>query len=183
LNSKTLARWSPVLTLAAVGILAGCSQTMKSPDVSANIRTALDQAGLKRVSVNQDRDKGVVTLGGHVEADGDKANAEAIARSIVGNQVVSDQIAVVPPGAERDARAINSDLDKGIEQNLDAALIAGKLRDGVNFAVKNHVVTLTGEVDSQSKRREAERVAGSVPNVQQVVNELQVKNQKATSSE
>jgi osmotically-inducible protein OsmY len=45
------------------------------------------------------------------------------------------------------------------------------------------VVTLTGEVASQSKRREAERVAGAVPNVQQVVNELQVKNQKATSPE
>ena len=143
MNSKTLARWSPVLTLAAVGILAGCSQTMKAPDVSGNIRTALDQAGLKSVSVDQDRDKGVVTLGGHVEADGDKANAEAIARSIVGNQVVSDQIAVVPPGAERDARAINSDLHKGIEQNLDAALIQSKLHDGVEFAVKNHVVTLT----------------------------------------
>jgi osmotically-inducible protein OsmY len=45
------------------------------------------------------------------------------------------------------------------------------------------VVTLTGEVDSQSKPREAESVAASVPNVQQVVNEFQVKNQKATSSE
>jgi osmotically-inducible protein OsmY len=37
------------------------------------------------------------------------------------------------------------------------------------------VVTLTGEVDSQSKRQEAGKVAASVPNVQQVVNELQVK--------
>ena len=144
---------------------------------------ALDQAGLKKVSVTQDRDKGVVTLGGHVAADGDKAQAEAIAKSIAGGQVVSDQIAVLPSGAESDARAMNSDLDKGIEQNLDAALIQSKLHDGVKYAVKNHVVTLTGEVDSQSKRREAERVAASVPNVQQVVNELQVKNQKATSSE
>ena len=180
---KTLTHWPALLTVAAAVVLAGCSQTVKAPDVANSVRTALDQAGLKKVSIDQDRNKGVVTLGGHVESDGDKAQAEAIAKSIAGGQVVSDQIAVVPPGAERDARAINSDLDKGIEQNLDAALIAGKLRDGVNFAVKNHVVTLTGEVDSQSKRREAERVAGSVPNVQQVVNELQVKNQKATSSE
>jgi len=115
--------------------------------------------------------------------DGDKAQAEAIAKSIAGGQVVSDQIAVVARGAESDARAINSDLDKGIELNLDAALTAGNLHDGVKYAVKNHVVTLTGVVDSQSKRRAAEGVAASVPNVQQVVNELQVKNQKATSSE
>jgi osmotically-inducible protein OsmY len=53
----------------------------------------------------------------------------------------------------------------------------------VKYAVKNHVVTLTGEVDSQSKRRAVAGVAASVPNVQQVVNELQVKNQKATSSQ
>jgi osmotically-inducible protein OsmY len=44
------------------------------------------------------------------------------------------------------------------------------------------VVTLSGEVDSQSKRAQAQTIASSVPNVQQVVNELQVKNQKATSS-
>jgi hyperosmotically inducible protein len=97
--------------------------------------------------------------------------------------VVADQIAVLPSGAESDARAINSDLDKGIEQNLDAALILNKLYDAVKYAVKSGVVTLTGEVDSQTKRRQAATVAAAVPNVQQVVNELQVKNQKATSSE
>ena len=47
---------------------------------------------------------------------------------------------------------------------------------------KNEVVTLTGDVDSVSKRAHAQDVAASVPNVQQVVNELQVKAQKATSS-
>jgi len=36
---------------------------------------------------------------------------------------------------------------------------------------------------SQSRRDQAERVAASVPNVKQVVNDLQVKNQKATSSQ
>jgi hyperosmotically inducible protein len=183
LNMKILTHWPVFLPIIAAGILAGCSQTMKSPDVSDNIRKSLDQAGLKKVSVTQDRDKGVVTLGGNVAADGDKAQAESIARSLAGGQVVADQIAVVPLGAESEAKAINSDLDKGIEQNLDAALIQSKLRDRVKYAVKNHVVTLSGEVESQAQRREAEKAAASVPNVQQVVNELQVKNQKATSSE
>ncbi|MGA2194097.1 MAG: BON domain-containing protein [Bryobacteraceae bacterium] len=178
---KSLANWHACLTVVAVGILAGCSQTAKSPDVSDNIRRALDQAGFKKVSVNQDRDKGVVTLGGHVDADGDKAQAEALATSLAGGEVVADQIAVLPVGAESDARTMNSDLDKGIEQNLDAALIQSKLHDGVNYAVKSRVVTLTGEVDSQSKRGQVASVAASVPNVEQVVNELQVKNQKASS--
>jgi len=52
----------------------------------------------------------------------------------------------------------------------------------VKYEVKNNVVTLTGEVDSQSKRARAQNVASAVLNVQQVVNELQVKKQKASSS-
>jgi osmotically-inducible protein OsmY len=180
---KTLAHWSACLAVAAAGTLAGCSQTGKSPDVAASIRVALDQAGLKKVSVDQDRDKGVVTLGGTVAADAEKAQADTLARSLAGSEVVADQIAVLPVGAEHDARAMNSDLDKGIEQNLDAALIQNKMHQGVKYAVKSGVVTLTGEVDSQAKRREAANIAGSVPNVQQVVNELQVKKQKASSSE
>jgi hyperosmotically inducible periplasmic protein len=180
---KTFTSWSACLTMAAVAILAGCSQTVKSPDISDNIRKALDGAGLKNVSVAQDRDKGVVTLGGKVEADADKARAEALAKSFANGEVVADQIDVLPVGAEADTRTMNSDLDKGIEQNLDAALIQAKLHDGVKYAVKSRVVTLTGEVNSQATRREVARVAGAVPNVQQVVNELQVKNQKASSSE
>lgn len=179
---KTL---KPYLSLLAVvvGTLAGCSTgSTKSPEVSGKIRTSLDQAGFKQVSASQDRDKGVVTLSGNVASDRDKFQADSIARSVAGSQVVSNQIAVIPPGAESDARTVNADLDKGIENNLNAALIQTKLHDGIKYAVKNHVVTLTGEVDSQSKRARAEEVAAAVLNVQQVVNELQVKRQKATSS-
>jgi hyperosmotically inducible protein len=180
---KTLTNGPAILVVVAAGILAGCSHTTQTPDITQNIRQALDQAGLKTVSISQDREKGVVTLGGHVTSDGEKGQAESIARSVASGQVVADQIAVLPLGAERDARTMNADLDKGIEQNLDAALIQSKLHDRIKFTVKNRVVTLMGDVDSQSKRRDAEQVAAAVPNVQQVVNELQVKNQKATSSE
>ncbi len=172
-----------LLAVAVAGALVGCSTTStKAPSVSDSVRSSLDQAGLKDVSVNQDRDKGVVTLSGHVPADSDKAQAESIARSLAGPQVVSNQIAVIPPGAESAAKNINSDLDKGIEGNLDAALIQERLQKQVNYAVKNQVVTLTGNVDSEAKRARAQTVASTVPNVQQVVNELQVKEQKASSS-
>jgi hyperosmotically inducible periplasmic protein len=171
-----------LLALLVVGTLAGCSTSTKSPDVSDSIRKSLDQAGLKAVSVTQDRDKGVVTLSGNVAADADKAQAESIATSIATGQVVSNQIAVVPPGAESQAKAVNSDLDAGIEKNLDAALIQNKLHKGVKYDVKSGVVTLTGEVNSESKRAQVAQVASTVPNVQQVVNELQVKGQKATTT-
>jgi hyperosmotically inducible protein len=172
------------LALLAAGILAGCSQTStKSPEVSDNIRKSLDQSGFKSVSVSQDRDKGVVTLGGQVASENDKSQAESLAKSLATGQVVANQIAVVPVGIEKDAKAVNSDLDDGIEKNLDAALIQNNMHDDVKYEVKSNVVTLTGEVNSQSKRDQAGTVATNVPNVKQVVNDLQVKNQKASSSQ
>jgi len=175
-----------VTALAAllIGTLVGCSNTTpKSPDVSDAIRKSLDErADLKDVSIKQDRDKGVVTLGGHVTSDGAKRDAESIARSSAGGQVVANEIAVIPAGFESDAKTVNSDLDKAIDKNLDAALIQSGFHKDVNFGVKNGVVTLKGAVNSQAKRNQVASVASSVPNVQQVVNEVQVKDQKATSN-
>jgi hyperosmotically inducible protein len=179
---KKLKQYIIILMLIAVGSMIVCSRTStKSADVGDNIRKSLDQAGLKVVSVTQDRDKGVVTLSGNVATGADKAQAESIATAIATGQVVSNQIAVVPSGGESAAKAVNSDLDAGIDKNLDAALIQNKLHQGVTYDVKSGVVTLTGEVNSQTKRAQVEQVASTVPNVQQVVNELQIKDQKASS--
>ena len=171
-----------LLPLMLVGALAGCSETNKSPDVTDNIRKSLDQAGYKDVSVSQDRDKGVVTLTGTVPTESDRSQAEAIAKSGAGSQVVADQIAVRPPGNESDAKTVDADLDKAIEKNLDAVLVKNKLKNDVKYDTKNGVVTLTGEVRSQARRAQVEKLAASVPNVKQVVNELEVKSQKASST-
>lgn len=168
--------------LLALCSLSACSRSAdKAPDVSSAVRQSLDQAGLKDISVSDDRDKGVVTLGGHVATEDAKAQAEAIAKTMAAGQVVANQVAVIPPGAESDAKTINSDLDKGIDKNLHASLVASRFDSQVKYDVKNRVVTLQGEVDSQAKRAEVAKVAAAVPNVEQVVNEVQVKNQKATS--
>lgn len=169
-------------TLLVFGSIVGCSSaSRKSPDVTDSVRKSLDQAGLHDVKVSQDRDKGVVTLTGQVPTDADKAQAESVAKSIAAGQVVSDEVAVVPPG-NNDVNSVNSDLDKAIEKNLDAALIQHRLNKDVSYDVKNGVVTLKGDVNSQARRAQVEKVANSVPNVQQVVNELQVRHQKASST-
>lgn len=175
----TLLVW---ITLIAVGLLAGCTSTVTSVDASKSVRRALDAAGLKVVTVKHDHVKGVVTLGGHVASETDKAQAEMLAKQLAPGQVVAVEIAVTPPGLEKDAKAILSDLDDGIEKNLHAALIAARMQDFVKYEVKNAVVTLAGEVNSQERRAMAESIAMGVPYVKQVVNTLQVKNQKATST-
>jgi hyperosmotically inducible protein len=170
-----------VFPLLVAGMLSGCSSN-KAPDVTDNIRKSLDQAGFKDVSVSEDREKGVVTLTGNVPTDSDKQQAESIAKSNAPNLVVADQISVRPPGNESEAKAVDSDLDKAIEKNLDATLVKHRLKKDVKYDVKNGVVTLKGDVPSQAKREQVEKLAASIPNVRQVVNEIEVKGQKATST-
>ena len=99
---KTFKALGSLAVVVALGsFAAGCStSSTKSPEVSDRIRKDLDQAHYGDVSVSQDRDKGVVTLTGHLPSDGDKAQAESIAKSDATGQVVADEIAVVPPGAD-----------------------------------------------------------------------------------
>src|SRR5215467_13127173 len=92
---------APAVFAAALLLAAGCGQQQaKAPDVKDNIKQGLEQAGLKDVSVSQDRDKGVVTLAGTVANDADKSQAESIARAAATGQVIANQIAVRPPGEE-----------------------------------------------------------------------------------
>jgi hypothetical protein len=116
---KTTKLFLSLLALLALGSMLGCSASAKSPDVSDSIRKSLDQAGLKSVSVSQDLDKGIVTLSGQVTSENDKSQAESLAKSFAGTQVVADQIAVVPVGVEKETKAMNSDLDQGIEKNRE----------------------------------------------------------------
>jgi hyperosmotically inducible periplasmic protein len=174
---------STALVAVAIALTLACSdKSAKAPDVSNDIRQSLDQAGLNDVSVSQDRDKSVVTLTGKVSSDDDKARAETIAKSIAGSEVVSNEIGVRPEGDASTAKKVDSDLDSGIDKNLDAMLIQHKLKKDVSYDVTNGVVTLKGDVPSQSQRASVEKIAGQVPNVKQVVNELEVKHQKATST-
>src|ERR1700690_3024529 len=100
---KVLKPCLTALALVLAGTLVGCSATAtKSPDVADGIRKSLDVANLKDVSVSQDRDKGVVTLAGHVAANSDKSQAASIAKSLAGAQVVSNQISVIPPASAKD---------------------------------------------------------------------------------
>jgi len=179
-TSKTVAI---ALIALAIALTVACSERPpKAPDVTSDIRHALDQAGLTDVSVSQDREKSVVTLTGNVGNDDDKARAESIARSIAGSQVVSNEVGVRPSGDQSTAKKVDADLDSGIDKNLEAMLVQHKLKRDVKYDVTNGVVTLKGDVPSQAQRSSVEKLAEQVPNVKQVVNELEVKHQKATST-
>jgi osmotically-inducible protein OsmY len=181
-NSKRiLPIFVALLVLSVVGSQVGCQQN-KSPDVKDNVKQSLNQAGLRDVDVSQDRVKGVVTLSGSVASDADKSQAESIAKSIASGEVIANQISVRPPGNESIAKDVQSDLDRGIEKNVDAALTKHKWNHEIRVDVKNGVVTLKGKANSKAERAQVEKVVSQTPNVDQVVNEIEVGSEKATSS-
>jgi osmotically-inducible protein OsmY len=162
-----------VCLVGALGV-AGCDREgAGSPDVTENIEKSLDQANLDDVTVDQDRDKGIIRLGGDVASDSEKAHAESIAKAAAPRDTIANEIRVLPAGMERRANDVLDDLDAGIENNLDAAFTKADI-DGVTHRVETQVVTLTGSVASAAERTRIEKLAAAVPNVKQVVNEIEI---------
>lgn len=178
MRTKLIALLTALFFILALAV--GCSQNRANqPSVKESVERSLDQANLKDVNVDEDRDKGVLTLKGEVKSEEAKAQAEEIAKANAGNMIVANEISVRPEGMENEARKVHSDLDEGIEQNISAAFTANKLDDQhINVNVEEGVVKLQGDVDTAAQRQMAEKLAAKVPNVKQVVNELEVKGRK-----
>jgi hyperosmotically inducible protein len=173
-------------TLAALllSVALGCSSEKAStPDVKDQVSKALANAGYNDVKVAVNNDKELVTLTGDVKTQEDKEKAESLAKTTAAGFVVSNEIGVRPEGVESAAKKIDSNVDDAIEKDFKAVIIANRLdNQHIRFDAKNGVLTLKGNVDTPDQRTQVEKLAASVPNVQQVVNELDVKGAKRRSS-
>jgi hyperosmotically inducible periplasmic protein len=139
------------------------------------VKNALLQADLKDVSVSEDTSKNTITLGGSVHSDEAKTRAANIAQASAGSRIIANEISVEPVGNEGEAKKMESSLDDGIENNFKAVLISKGLdKQSIRYSAKNGVLTLKGSVKSSTQRQEAQELAKNTPNVQQVVNEIQV---------
>jgi hyperosmotically inducible periplasmic protein len=170
-------RWSvfvlAVMALALVGV--GCSR-QSHVSYKDSVKNALEQADLKDVTVSEDEDKNTITLGGVLHSEDAKNKAGEIAKSVANTRVIANEISVQPVGAASEAKDIASDVDGAIEKNYKAVLIANGLnKEHIRFDSKNAVVTLKGSVKSKADRQQAEKLASTVPNVQQVVNQIEVR--------
>ena len=144
-------------------------------DVKDQVSKALDSAGYKDVKIDVNRDKQLVTLGGEVNSDQDKQRAAQIAKDASGSFVVSNEIGVRPDGASSDAKKIDSNLDKAIEHDFKAEIVANRLdSQHIKYEAKNGVLTLKGKVRNAAVRDKVENLASKVPNVRQVVNEIDI---------
>jgi osmotically-inducible protein OsmY len=166
-----------MIALAVVAIFSaiGCSNNRNNPALKDNVKKALQQADLQNVRVDEDRNKNLITLGGTVHSPEAKTRAMDVAKAAAPARVIANQISVQPVDQESAAKKISSDVDTAIEKEYQAVLIANHLDKGIHYKAKNGVLTLSGRVDTPDDRQAAQQLASSVPNVQQVINELEVK--------
>ena len=154
-------------------VTAACNQSGKSQ--ADSVKQALEQADLKGLTVTDDVDKNTVTLGGTMHSEDAKNRAGEVAKSAAPNRTIANEISVQPVGDESQAKSVQSNLDNGIESNYKAALVASRLnKQSIHYGAKNGVLTLKGNVKTQQEKAEAQQLASRIPNVQQVVNQIDV---------
>jgi hyperosmotically inducible periplasmic protein len=177
-----------IFVIGAAALLAGAFVTVGCnhrayPDQKAAVTDSLKSNNLGAVSISQDREKGIMTLSGNLDSQDMKMQAENLARQAAPNYTIDDEIGVRPTGVPN-AGAVASNMDDAIEDNFKAAIKAHEnLNDqSIRGSAKNGTLVLKGSVKTDAQRQEAEQLARKVPNVQQVVNEIEVKPGKHSLS-
>ncbi len=173
-------KFTVAAAILAGGLLAvsGCKNA-SHPDEKSSVTQALNSGNLGKVDVSQDRDKGVMTLKGDVASDADKTRAGDLAKQAAPDYTVANEIGVRPPEASN-AGSVASKLDSGIEDNFKATIKAHKNLDdqSIHADAKNGTLVIKGSVKTAQQKKEVNDLAKKVPNVEQVVNELEIKPNK-----
>jgi hyperosmotically inducible protein len=160
--------------LGGAMVIAGCNKS--HPDEKDAVTNSLNSNHLSNVSVSQDRDKGVMTLSGNVDSADAKNQAESLAKQAAPDYTVANEIGVRPPQMAN-AGSVASNLDSAIEDNFKAEIKAHQNLDdqSIHGSAKNGTLVIKGSVKTAAQKKEVGTLAKQVPNVQQVVNELEVK--------
>jgi osmotically-inducible protein OsmY len=162
---------------------------------SVQSRLASDQE-LAQIDVSADAIQNRVTLSGTVRSEQARLVAVDKAKTARSNVTVVDRIEVIPEVASRsgdaeeiarDARQRAKALGDKLSQSLDDTWIYAKIEaklanqsaastlKKIHVDVEKNQVTLRGEVDSISAKREAERIARETYGVKRVNNLLTVR--------
>jgi hyperosmotically inducible protein len=169
-------RLATFVTIAMLTLASAACSNKKDVAYKESVQRALEQSDLKGVSVSEDKDKNTITLSGKLHSEDNKQQAAQVAQAAAGTRIVANEVSVQPVGLESQAKEINNNLDDAIEKNFKAAIIAQGLdKQSLDYKAKNGLLTLTGKVKTTQQRAQAEQIAQAVPNVVQVLNQIEVK--------
>ncbi|MCC7417864.1 MAG: BON domain-containing protein [Acidobacteria bacterium] len=170
--------------IAAAALAAGCSRSDAAITTNIVSKLAADET-VKSQQIDVNTKDRVVTLSGTVQNEAEEAKALEIARNTRGVANVVDDINVAPAGEQGAAPTTGAEAapevgaapaDSEIDSQVKAALTGEPSikADQITVATANGVVTLSGKVSSEAQKTKAAEVAGKVPNVTRVDNELTV---------
>ena len=168
-----------LLTFGSTAAYAGNTWEDKSKDAWLDGKaesTLLFNGNLNSFDINTDVHNGVVTLTGKVDSKVDKALAGELVASLEGVKSVDNKLTVLSKAENKDSKILASLTDSKVEAVVKAKLILETEVSGTNIEVEveNGVVTLIGEVDSDSARELAIAIATNTDDVKSVVNKLEV---------
>jgi osmotically-inducible protein OsmY len=137
---------------------------------------------VKGRNIDVTTNNGVVTLRGEVETAAEKRQAVAIARATDGVSDVRDELRMVPDTDADRARGVDV---RGATQPVTDAWLTTKIQSkyfldrslkarDIDVTTNAGVVTLTGRVENEAQKREAEAIAKETGGVTRVDNKLQI---------
>ena len=170
------------LTLLTVGSSAAYAEnTWKDTSKDAWLdgkaeSTLLFNTNLNSFDINTDVKNGVVILTGKVESDVDKALAGELVASLKGVESVDNRLTVINKKSHKDSKMLTALTDSKIETVVKTKLLFESEVSGtaIEVEVKQGVVTLTGQVDSDAAKQLAVTMAKNTTDVKSVVDQLKV---------
>jgi hyperosmotically inducible protein len=174
--------WLALSAVLLVGLLALAGCQNEHPDNKQAIYNTLNGHDLRSIEVFQDRRKGEIRLRGIVASPDQKASAESLTQQAAPGYAIKNQIQVQSAGLEdleksAEKKANNANLDSAIEDQFKASIENSKKlgKQQIQYSADNGTLYLKGTVNSEKEKREAEELAKKVPQVQHVVNDIEVK--------
>jgi hyperosmotically inducible periplasmic protein len=191
MNTQHLVKALSVATLLSIGAVnyaeaapapeptsADASTAVSDAAITAKVKAKyLDDKRLKNTDISVTTANGVVSLTGTAPTSDAKDAAEAIAKTVDGvlnvdNEIQAPSIASkvekkTKAAAKKTERVVS---DSWITTKVKSALLADSVTKGFKISVKtvNHVVALSGTVDSQASVDQATNVAKQIEGVASV---------------
>lgn len=184
-NVLCLALCMGLLTTTAVVTISGCAgdrytrstgEHIDDESLRIRVNSALgDNPDYKFKGVNVTVFKGTVQLSGFVDVAAQRSKADAIARQVEGVKDVVDSLTVQDQNANSDGANID---DKTLASRVNNALKGNPdyKFDEVQVVVLKGTVQLSGFVNTADQRSKAGNIAKEAQGVQDVVNNITVKD-------
>ncbi|MGS2719028.1 BON domain-containing protein [Paraglaciecola aestuariivivens] len=141
--------------------------------------TLLFNGNLNSFDINTDVKNGTVILTGKVDTSVDSALAEELVRSLEGVKDVENNLTVVATDKPKQDNQMMQQLkDSKVETVVKTRLLFESEVSGldIDVEVEKGVVTLKGEVASDSERQLAQAIAENTDDVTKVVNRLELQS-------